>query len=192
MIQPLDDFHDTLVVGPDFNANRALPHARQHHVQIQNRRQQAVRHGVAGERAVGLDGKIQPRDAGQRQHGRVQLAAFGHLLHPRDDVAANLDHFQIRPRGEQLLLAPRAAGGNRRAFRKILQLHSRLEAAQIILARRPIVGFFRRALLQKFRVAINQNVADIFALRRGGENQSRRNFRRQILQAVDGEAGVAF
>ena len=76
---------------------------------------------------------------GEREHGGVQFAAFGDFLHPGGDVAADFHDVQIRPRGEQLFLAPRAAGGDGRLRRKILQLQVRLETAQCALPRRPIV-----------------------------------------------------
>ena len=46
--------------------------------------------------------------------------------------------------------------------------------------------------LDEFGVAINQHVADIGAFRRGGEYQSGGQIGRQILQAVNGEIGLAF
>ena len=82
--------------------------------------------------------EIEPRQAGEREHRGVQFAAFGDFLHPRGDVAANFHDVQIRTRREQLHFAPRAAGGDGRALRKILQLQVRLEAAQRVLSRRPI------------------------------------------------------
>ena len=49
MIQPLANFGDALVVRANLDANGALADARQHHVRVQNRRQQTVRHRVAVE-----------------------------------------------------------------------------------------------------------------------------------------------
>jgi len=44
----------------------------------------------------------------------------------------------------------------------------------------------------KCAVAVNQNIANIFAFRRGGEDQTLRKFRRQIFQTVNRQVRDAF
>ena len=66
----------------------------------------------------------------------------------------------------------------------------RSQSLECALPGNPFVGFLFRQLRVILCIAINQNIAHIFALRRGGQDQARRNFRRQILQAVDGEVGL--
>ena len=94
---------------------------------------------------------------------------------------------------EQLRFAPRAAGGDDRAVRKIFHRELRREATAFRMAGRPVLiraGRFQLYVLEKFRVAIDQHVADIRAFADGAENQAGGQFRRQILQAVDGEVGL--
>ena len=58
MIQPFANRAYAFVVRANLNANRALPHTWQHHVQIQNCCQQTVRNRVAFEVAFGRDAEI--------------------------------------------------------------------------------------------------------------------------------------
>ena len=80
------------------------------------------------------------------------------------DVAANLDNLEIRPGGEQLHLAPGAAGGHGQAGGKILELRIRFEAAQAAASYR----------------AVHEHVAHIGTFGRGGEFQAVGQFGREI------------
>ena len=55
MIQPLANFGDALVVRANLNTDRTLPDAGQHHLHVQNRCQQTIRHRVTYELSVRLD-----------------------------------------------------------------------------------------------------------------------------------------
>jgi len=65
-----------------------------------------------------------------REVDLIQFGMFG------QELGEFLSRFgKIRPGGEQRHFAPRAAGGNRRAFREIFQRRVRLETAQRALPR---------------------------------------------------------
>ena len=92
MIQPLADDGHALVVFADFNAESALPHARQHDLGFQNRGQQTVRHSVSLQLAFRTHTKVQALKSRCRQYDRVELRLAGQLLQAGDHVAPDFHH----------------------------------------------------------------------------------------------------
>jgi hypothetical protein len=142
--------------------------------------------------AVGLDFKIQPRQTGERENvasSSPRSATFASASKRcresrrfSNPVARRATHF-----------APRAAGGNVAPFGKSFSVVCGLKPRNALWPGDQSSDFCVALDFPKnSRRAINQNVAHILALGRGGENQSRRQIRRQIFQAVDGEVGLAF
>src|SRR5262249_10887242 len=92
VIQPFAKFGNSFIVSANLNSDGCLSNAREHHAHVQHRGEQAVGHGVSVQSAVGLDGEIEPRDAGQGEDGAVEFAAVRDFLHASRYVATNLDH----------------------------------------------------------------------------------------------------
>jgi len=191
MVEPLADSGQALVVRANLKAQRALAGARQHLLQVKDRRPQAVRHRVALEPAIRADAEVKPGQAGQRQHGRVQLRPFGQPLQAGDHVATEVRKAEGGIPREQLGFAPGAAGGHRRAGRQPRHGQPGREPAAGGLAGRPFgrlpVGF---GGAQVIGIAVEQHIARIRALANGAQAKPRRQFRGQVFQAVHRQVGA--
>ena len=175
MIQAGADAGGAGVLGADFEAHGALANAGEHDLEVQNAGENPGRDALAGNLAIGPDGKFQTTQAGGGEDGPIKFGLIGQLLHTGADVAANFDDIQIGTSVEQLRFAAGAARGDGGADRQILELQSGGEAAARGGADR----------------AIEEDVADIGPLADGTQFQTVWQFGGQVLQAVDGEVRLA-
>ena len=104
MIQALSNLGNAAVVLANFQTDCRLSNARQHQARIQCHGTNAIGHGVAFQRPTGVDGKMQPVQAGRSQNGAGQFIILRQLLQTRGHIAADFLQLQIRPRGGQLRL----------------------------------------------------------------------------------------
>ena len=94
------------VVGAALQADRPLPHRRQHPRRVENLRD-AVR-------------EAEPHQPGFREDDRVEVLLV-ELPQPRLDVAAQVDELQVGPAVEHLRPAAQAARADRRAFGQVVE-----------------------------------------------------------------------
>ena len=90
---------------------------------------------LAVERAARLAAAVEPVEPGGGEHEHVHLAG-GELAQPRVDVAAQLDHLEVGPHGEQLGAAAQRARPHARALAHVRRAPARRPARRSGSARR--------------------------------------------------------
>ena len=140
MVEPLANGGAALVALANLNPYSPLPHAGQHHLRVENRRQQSRRHCIPLKPARRRDAEVEAGQSRQRQYRRIQLRVLGELLHPGRNIAPNVRDFEAGITRQQLRFPTRAAGRDHRAYRQVFHGQSRLEPAPRRMPGRPFGG----------------------------------------------------
>src|SRR5439155_10216966 len=88
--------------------------------------------------------EVEPADSSEGENRCVNLRAISQFLQARDDVPANVRHFQVRIQRQQLRFAPSAARGNNCSRGQILHLYYACKSTSFGLTGRPFGRVFVR------------------------------------------------
>ena len=146
---------------------------------------------VGTQHGFGAEVETQPRQPGRCQQSGIDSIVLKELGQPSADITPDRNHRDIRPHRFHQRRPSSAAGGHHRTLRQVFQHQARTKARALLAPRHPV----RHGILLSSDpnpVPIQQNLTDIGTRTHRSQCESIRQFRGQILEAVDGQIGTAF